>query len=160
MSVSSGCPHLRGPYIACCQYVFVNKHKMKRSLFRNITPHNHSEVARCFRVTCCLHIQGWRISKARKQNEVGRKQPAYVPEEITPHMHCYEIQKSYKQWIFVKLILCKQQGRFYGCGLWAESPQWHIVENTKERFYLNSKLYSFYIPYLSAIIWALTTWWW
>jgi hypothetical protein len=32
------------------------------------------KINRCFRITCCLHLQSQRISQTRKQHEAGRKQ--------------------------------------------------------------------------------------
>jgi hypothetical protein len=36
---------------------------MKICIFRDITPHSPLKANQRFRGTCCLHLQGWRVSK-------------------------------------------------------------------------------------------------
>jgi hypothetical protein len=47
---------------------------IKSIIFWDITPWSPLKVNRHFGGTCCLHLQGWRISQERNQREAGSKE--------------------------------------------------------------------------------------
>jgi hypothetical protein len=53
-------------------------HCIQSSIFWGITPRSPLKVNRRFRETCLLHLQGRRISRARKQREAGSKKSWFL----------------------------------------------------------------------------------
>jgi hypothetical protein len=74
-------------------------------------------VYRCFRITYCLQLHGWRVSQAINWQEVSRKHSMTIwhhfPEDTTFHIHRFENLKS------------KIQYNYSGQHFWILS-RWHI----------------------------------
>jgi hypothetical protein len=98
-----------------CRYVI-----MKISVFWDIVLCNPLKIYWRFRGTCLLHLQGFRISWARNQQnwwQAGFQQTIrpYVSDNRTLHRHHCENLKSYRFWISFFFIIFYTFWNFYHC---------------------------------------------
>jgi hypothetical protein len=112
----------------------------KESVFWDIMPYNLLKVNLCFRVTCYLHPEGWKINPLLAASftqvtcspesciDFQRTSWHYIPEDRTPHT--FAVRTSWEAFICEILAFHRSQIKQWQFWSVKKKSKWHGLFNT------------------------------